>query len=174
LTRPVTFESEPGLVTPGILKTGRDGGNTLTIYVSDDGKGAEFSRHETDAPYGISLFLDILGTGELSEFDLRYSVYAGRSVAFTAGWQIAKAAELMRKYSDRIEIVGRGPISSQAVMFAALMEPKIAGTTGLDCPKTWEGVFKDGMPEKAIQPRAHLMGTLENLRKKVKNGEWKY
>ncbi len=174
LTRPVTFESEPGLVTPGILKTGRDGGNNLTIYVSDDGKGAEFSRHERDAPYGKSLFLDILGTGELNEFDLRFPIYAGRSVAFTAGWQIAKAAELMRKYSDDIEIVGRGPISSQAVMFAALMNPKIVKTTGIDCFRSWEDVFKDGTPEKAIQPRAHLMGTLENLRKKVKNGEWKF
>ena len=171
-TRSITFESEPGLVTPGLLKTGRDGGNTLTIYVSDDGKGAEFSRHKTDAPYDISLFLDVLGTGELSQFDLRFPVYAGRSVAFTAGIQIARAAEMMSKYSKRIEVVGRGPMASQAVMYAALINPSISKTTGIDCLRNWEDVFKDGVPDIAVQPRAHLLGSLENLRKKVKNGHW--
>ena len=146
--------------------------------MSDDGKAAEVVRQEkvVDRRIGFrcSLFLDILGTGELSEFDLRFPVYSGRSVAFTGGWQIARAAELMSKYSNKIEIVGRGPISSQAVMFAALMNPKIAKTTGLDCLKSWEDVFKPGTPDMAIQPRAHLCGTLENLRKKVKNGEWNF
>ena len=73
-----------------------------------------------------------------------------------------------------VKIVGRGPISSQAVMYAALMEPKIAKTTGIDCLRKWEDVFKDGFNEKAIQPRAHLCGTLDNLRSKVKNGEWHF
>ena len=174
----ITFESEPGLLTPGILRMQRDSNESLTIFVSDDGKAAEVVRQEkvVDRRIGFrcSLFLDILGTGELSEFDLRFPVYSGRSVAFTGGWQIARAAELMSKYSNKIEIVGRGPISSQAVMFAALMNPKIAKTTGLDCLKSWEDVFKPGTPEMAIQPRAHLCGTLENLRKKVKNGEWNF
>ena len=115
-----------------------------------------------------------MGTGELSGFDLRFPVYAGRSVAFTAGIQIARAAELMSKYSKCIEVVGRGPMSSQAVMFAALINPSISKTTGIDCMRTWEDVFTDRVPDIAVQPRAHLLGSLENLRKKVRNGAWEF
>jgi dienelactone hydrolase len=177
-TRSITFESEPGLVTPGILLIQKDTNAFVTIFVSDDGKVAEMVRQVrvTDRRIGFrgSLFLDVLGTGELSEFDLRFPVYAGRSVAFTAGIQIARAAELMAKYSKRIEVVGRGPMASQAAMYAALMNPSIAKTTGIDCLPAWEDVFKDGVLDIAVQPRAHLLGTLENLRGKVKNGEWEF
>jgi dienelactone hydrolase len=172
--RTITFESEPGLVTPGILMQGTSTANEVTIYVSDDGKAAEFERHNKSGHFGTELFLDVLGTGELSEFDLRFPIYAGRSVAFTAGIQIARAADLMKKFKGHIKIVGRGPMSSQAVMYAALINPAIASTTGIDCLQTWSDIFKDAVPDMAVQPRAHLCGTLENLRKKVKNGEWKF
>lgn len=172
--RSVTFESEPGLVTPGILMQGTSTAKVLTIYVSDDGKSAEFERRRKSGHLGTELYLDVLGTGELSGFDLRFPVYAGRSVAFTAGIQIARAAEMMSKYSKRIEVVGRGPMASQAVMYAALINPSISKTTGIDCLRKWEDVFGDSVPDIAVQPRAHLLGTLENLRKKVKNGEWEF
>ena len=90
-TTSITFESEPGLVTPGILVQGTSTANEITIYVSDDGKSAELERHKDHI--GLELYLDILGTGELSEFDLRYPIYSGRSVAFTGGWQIARVVE---------------------------------------------------------------------------------
>ena len=170
----ITFESEPGLVTPGILLRKTNKPRTVTIYVSDDGKASEMERQSTETHDTGELFIDVLGTGELSEFDLRFPVYAGRSVAFTAGWQIACAAEVMELHFDKVKIVGRGPLSSQAVMYAALMNPKISQTTGIGCLHKWEDVFKDGVDDKAIQPRAHLCGTLDSLRAKVKNGEWHF
>ena len=170
--RSITFESEPGLVTPGILIQGTSTANQITIYVSDDGKSAEIARHKDHL--GLELYLDILGTGELSEFDLRFPVYAGRSVAFTGGWQIVRAVEALRGHMGPVKVVGRGPMSSQAVMFAALMEPKIVATTGIDCLRSWDDVFRDGVPDIAVQPRAHLLGTLENIRAKVKNAIWQY
>lgn len=167
--RAITFESEPGLVTPGILQFGDSKVDTLTIFVSDEGKAAEIQTMHQDSDM---LFLDILGTGELSNFDLRFPVYAGRSVAFTGGWQIVRAAEAMRKYAKHIQVVGRGPLSSQAVMYAGLLDPTIDKIRGDECLETWADVFKNGVTEYAIQPRAHLCGTLENLRKKVKNAQW--
>lgn len=170
----ITFESEPGLTTPGIVRFGERMETGITIYISDDGKAAEISRHEGNDAVGVELYMDILGTGELASFDLRYPVYQGRSVAFTGGWQIARAVELMRRHAGNIRLVGRGPLSSQAVMFAALMSPVVAKTSGYDCLHSWQDVFKPGVPDIAIQPRAHLCGSLENLRKQVKNGEWHY
>lgn len=170
----ITFESEPGLTTPGIVRFGARMETGVTIYISDDGKAAEIARHENKDAVGVELYMDILGTGELASFDLRYPVYQGRSVAFTGGWQIAKAVELMRRHAGNIRLVGRGPLSSQAVMFAALMSPVVATTTGYDCMHNWQDVFKPGIPDVAIQPRAHLCGSLENLRKQVKNSEWHY
>ena len=169
----ITFESEPGLVTPGILKIGTSTAAEITIYVSDDGKSAEIERQKGMMHSGTELYLDILGTGELSEFDLRFPVYAGRSVAFTGGWQIIRAVEALKR-KGRVHIVGRGPISSQAVMYAALMEPKISKTTGIGCIRKWSDIFSGTLPDMAVQPRAHLCGTLDNLRSKVKNGDWKF
>ena len=97
--RSLTFESEPGLVTPGILAessvrlaTGKFGRGR--IVVSDGGK-ATASR--TPASGEVVLYLDTLGVGELADFELRYPVYSGRSVPFIAGWQIVRAAEIMRR-----------------------------------------------------------------------------
>ncbi|AIE86247.1 acetylxylan esterase [Fimbriimonas ginsengisoli] len=168
--RTVTFESEPGLATPGVLVLPSGKPSGVRIVVADDGKSPEV-RPSTDG--FATLYLDTLGTGELAGFDMRYAVYAGRSVAFTGGWQIARAAEAMRKYSNHIEVVGKGPLSSQAAMYAGLMDPTFAKVTGIDCLRTWADVFADGIPDYAVQPRAHLCGLLESLRAKVKNGDWR-
>jgi dienelactone hydrolase len=188
-----TFEPEPGLVTPVLRADGssslaepeigvhdnvlaaahKDYKTFIYIYVNDDGKVAEFERHRNIERAGTEYYLDILGTGELKDFDLRFPIYSGRSVAFTGGLQISRLVDwVARNSTATVEVVGRGPMSSQAVMIAALINPRIDKTTGYDCLREWKDVFKEGIPDIAIQPRAHLCGSLENLRKQVKNGEW--
>ena len=105
---------------------------------------------------------------------MRYSVYMGASVPFLNGWEIAHAAEVMAKYSSRIELVGRGAVSSQAVMYAGLMDRRFEKITGQQCLKSWLDVFQDGISDYAIQPRAHLCGSLDHLRSLVKNGQWSF
>ena len=166
----VTFESEPGLVTPAIYIDRP--GDTLTIVVDDNGKASAIER--AGKVSGKSFFMDLLGTGELSNFELRFPVYAGRSVAFTGGWQIVRAVQELRKAHKHIQIEGHGPLASQAVMVAGLLDPSIEKVTGYDCLHEWADVFKSGISSYAIQPRAHLCGSLENLRKKVKNGDWHF
>lgn len=168
--RVVIFESEPGLQTPGILilPTGKAKG--LRIVVSDSGKPADLPNVSPDG-YAY-LYMDILGVGELAGVEMRYPVYTGRSVAFTGGWQIARAVKLLRKYAPGAEIEGHGPISSQAVMYAGLIDNGIKKVTGWDCLRRWEDVFESGIPIEAIQPRAHRCGTLASLRANVRNGEW--
>ncbi len=157
--RYVIFESEPGLQTPGILLLPAGQAKGIRIVASDHGKAEELASHPPDMSDGYAtLILDVLGTGELSGIEMRYAVYAGRSVAFTAGWQIARAVAVLHGFSDHVEVVGRGPLSSQAAMYAALMKPTIAKTTGLECLHTWADVFDDGITDYAVQPRAHLCG----------------
>ncbi|MEZ0325224.1 MAG: alpha/beta hydrolase family protein, partial [Fimbriimonas sp.] len=166
--RQLIYESEPGLVTPAVLIRRTNAPAKFRIIVSDQGKAAEIQAgDDADA----TLYLDTLGVGELKDFELRYPVYLGRSVAFTAGWQIVRAAELLGPLQN-IELVGKGPLSSQAVMWAALISPGFAKVTGIDSLKTWTEIFNPQIPATSIQPRAHLLGTLESLRSHVKKGTW--
>ena len=168
--RVVTFESEPGLVTPGIVRLPTGSIKGVRIVVGDTGKTATFAQFEDGYVY---LFLDLLGTGELSSLEMRYPVYLGKSVAFVGGSQIlAAAAEMAKRYSKNIEIEGHGPISTQAIMWAGLSRD-FAKVTGTGCLKEWRDVFDDHVSDYAVQPRAHLMGSLENLRRQVKNATWK-
>lgn len=166
----ITFKSEPGLVTPGVLYLPSGKVERVVIHVSDAGKATLPRAAESGA---ARLNLDILGTGELAGIELRYPVYAGRSVAFTGGWQIIRAAEAMRKFASRIEIVGDGPLASQAAMWAGLLDPGLAKITATGCLREWTDVFKDGVTPYAIQPRANLCGSLEHLRSFVKNATWR-
>jgi len=174
MVRTVTFEPEPGLVTPGVLYLPGDKVDGVDIYVADAGKAAAIERAGTPKPGGARLYIDALGTGELAGIELRYPVYAGRSVAFSAGWQIVRAAEAMRKYSPHIGVYGTGPMSSQAVMWAGLLDPAFERIVGYDCMKSWLDAFGAGFPPMTVQPRAHLCGSLENLRMRVKHGTWSY
>ncbi|HVT11202.1 MAG TPA: acetylxylan esterase [Fimbriimonadaceae bacterium] len=171
--RVVTFESEPGLTTPGILLLPKGKVEGVIVFLSDSGKAAELAAAQKQSDDGNArLYIDALGTGELSGIELRYPIYAGRSVAFTAGWQAVCAAEAMRKYSRHVQLVGHGPMSSQAVMYAGLLDSSFEHIFGMGCLSSWADVFKESVDPIAVQPRAHLLGSLENLRKLVKNATW--
>lgn len=173
--RALTFESEPGLVTPAIYVPNKVLPTKRVIYVSDAGKAVAIQQDPPALGKDSRLYIDILGTGELNGFDMRYSLYSGRSVAFTGAWQIVIGAELMRRHTMGhlpVEVVARGALSTQAAMYAALMDPNITKVTGYDCLPDWASVFQDSVTNYAVQPRAHLCGSLANLRSLVKNGKW--
>src|SRR4029079_5391654 len=118
----------------------------------DDGKAAEMARNPVGDGFA-HLFIDALGTGELGGIELRFPVYSGRSVAFTAGWQAVRAAEAMRKLSPHIEVFGRGAMSSQAAMWAGLLDSGIEKVIGREGLASWADMFKDGSNPIAVQPR---------------------
>lgn len=170
--RAVTFESEPGLVTPGVLILPEGKPKRVRIVASDVGKASEIRNPEAGV---ATLYLDVLGTGELANAEMRYAVYAGRSIAFTGGWQIARAAEEMgRRYGVPVEVVGKGALASLAATYAGLMNHQIARVVGEGCLRDWASVFDDSVSYLAVQPRAHLCGSLAGLRSKVAQGEWHY
>ncbi len=171
--RPIVFEPLPGLSIPGLLVLPKGKVNSLTIVMVDAGKSEGLKLYPGQVGEA-RLYIDGLGIGELSDIDMRYSVYLGTSVPFLNGWSIARAAEAMRKYSTTIRVIGKGPVSSQAAMFAGLMNSSLAGVTGNDCLRSWKDVFDDGMSEFAVQPRAHLCGSLDHLRSLVKNASWTF
>jgi dienelactone hydrolase len=170
-----TFEAEPGLTTPTIMITGADLTKPVTIVVSDDGKAAQIQKDASKT--NTRLYVDILGKGELSGFELRYPVYLGRSPAYVGGVQIAGAAKLVRQngHGGEIHLEAHGPLSSLAAMYAGLFEPslfnKINGNGGL---REWSDALKPGVTPYAVQPRAHLLGSLDSLRKRVKNATWTF
>jgi dienelactone hydrolase len=170
LKRHITLESEPGLVTPGVLVLPEQASIGVRIVVADSGKHTVVGQ-ETKPGFAV-LYLDTLGVGELSQLDLKYAVYTGRSIPFLGGWQIVRAAEAMRRYSTNVEIVGIGPISSQSVMWAALMDRTFAKVEGKECLRSWADVFEPTVSNYAIQPRAHLCGSLENLRSQIPLSTW--
>ncbi len=169
------IQSEPGLVAPMVRILGTKPPRSVPIYVSDRGKSAAIRLHGQGLE-SMAAFLDILGTGELAEFELRYSMYLGRSVAFTGGLQIVAAARLLRNElrGATIEIVADGPLSSLAAMYAGLIDPTISKITAERALRTWEDAFAPGQSPYLVQPRAHLLGPLEGLRAKVKNSNWKF
>jgi len=170
--RLVTFESEPGLVTPGILMLPKGPVRTVKIVVSDAGKKVKIESTPPAEDGVAMLFLDTLGTGELAEIEQRYPIYAGRSVAYTAGWQIAQAAAAMSRYSRSVSVEGYGPLSSESAMYAGILDPKLDKVSGWGCMHAWSDVFRPDVLSAAVQPRAHLCGSLEAVRALVPHGEW--
>ncbi len=159
----LVFESEPGLATPGIL-VAQPKGDVVRIVVDDAGKAIAIGKG------GSGFFLDILGTGELNGIEMRYPIYAGRSVAFTGGWQIVRAIEALG--ASQVELVARGPLSTQAAMWAGLMSNKVGSISATEALGEWKDVFKPGITHLAVQPRANLMGSLGHLRAQVKKATW--
>jgi len=168
--RAVTFESEPGLKTPGILVMPKGKPTGLTIVVDDAGKNSRVAPAKDGR---ATLYLDTLGIGELGGFELRYSIYLGRSPAFVGGWQIVRAAEALRGVSNHVSVEAHGVLASQAALWAGLLDDgfdRIDGEGGL---AKWEEVFDRDVTPYAVQPRAHLLGTLANLRGLVKRSIWR-
>lgn len=173
MKRPVAIEVQPGLEIPGILVLPKWKIDGVQIVIFDSGK----MEAEAAAPPSkgmAALYLDTLGIGELGGVEMRYAVYMGASIPFLDGWQIARAAEAMRRYSSNIFLLGKGPIASQAVMSAGLIDPSFASIVGQDCLRNWADVFKEGVSDYAVQPRANLCGSLDHLRSMVKNGKWEF
>ena len=170
--RTVTFQGEPGLTTPGVLFLPRGTVRGVRIYVSDDGKATDVERTPPEDGYAC-LYLDLLGTGELGRIELRYPVYLGRSVPFIGSSQIRRAASALRSRSANVEVVARGPLATLAATYAALFEPSLT-IRCTDALREWSDYLGEGVPPAAVQPRAHLLGSLEELRKQVRNGQWTY
>lgn len=173
--RTVIFESEPGLKTPGILFLPKGKAKAVRIVVADSGKAAEIGRRPPDTSDGTAiLYLDVLGTGELAQVNLRYAIYLGTSVPFTAAWQIARAAEAMRRYSGVIRVEGRGPLASLAALYAGLVEPSLAAVEGFECLRGWEDGLARAVTPLTVQPRANLLPSLDRLRAQVKGSKWHF
>jgi len=168
----VTFESEPGFTTPAILVLPKETPRGVRIIIDDAGK---HTRTSDGKPDGLAHFyLDVLGTGELKDIELRYPIYLGRSVAFIAAWQIVRAKDALQKYSTKVEIEAHGPLSTLAALYANILDPGFTKTAATDALEKWQDVFNPGVPPAAVQPRANLLPQLDRLRAQVKNATWTF
>lgn len=172
--RTIVFESEPGLRTPGVLVLPEGRTRRVRIVVDDRGKAAALAERAGGGNAGEAvLYLDTLGLGELSQVNLRYAIYLGTAVPYTAGWQIVRATEAMRKYGAEFVVDARGPLASMAALDAALMAPGFARIEASGGLRSWEDVF-DGSPNPLlVQPRANLLPTLGDLRRTVPDATWR-
>lgn len=174
----VTFVSEAGLQIPGILRlpAGKIVGGK--VFVSERGKtAAETEFKVTDAVQAgyATLCVDVRGFGELSDLDQRLMTYLGTADAFAMGWDVKRAVEVLRRWTQNVGVVGSGPTASQAVMFAALMDRRIASVVGLDGLRDYIQCYGGDVSEMAVQPRADLSATLQSLRDLLgKRGTWTF
>ncbi|MCB8932890.1 MAG: acetylxylan esterase [Fimbriimonadaceae bacterium] len=172
--RAVVFESEPGLRTPGILLLPKAKVDTVRIVVDDRGKAAAVAEFDGKQRAGEAvLFLDTLGIGELAEVNLRYAIYLGTAVPYTAGWQIARAIEAMKRYGSAFVIEARGPLASMAALDAGLLAPDAARIEASGGLQRWEDVFDTSANPLLVQPRANLLPPLDALRGSVPNAVWR-
>jgi dienelactone hydrolase len=166
----ITFESEPGLTTPGLLVQGSGPIKTLRIVLSDAGKAAAKAADVAQPRGTATLYLDVLGTGELAKFEMRYAVYAGTAPTFTGGWQIVRAAEALGYPTKQVELVAEGPISCQAALYAGLLAHGRRAFKGYwlkNFKSSWEQFYGDAIPAAAIQPRANLCGSFPSFFKEA-------
>jgi dienelactone hydrolase len=171
-TRTVTFNSEPGFTTPGVLQLPPTAPSKVVIVLDDRGKTSQVSERTTGTT--AYLAIDLLGTGELAGIELRYPTYLGRSVAFIAAWQIVRAREVAQKFAPVVEVEAHGPLASLAALYANYMDPGFAKTTGENALREWKDVFTTGVSPAAVQPRAHLLPTLDNLYSNSKRSSWTF
>lgn len=134
----------------------------LHIQIQDSGK----SNAPSMALEADRLIIDPLGIGELSNIDLRYSIYLGQSVSFIAGWQLACIAT--DSGYEQVTLSSEGPICGQIAMWASILG-RFSSVSTLDHQATWEDIFKPGASPNGIQPRANLLGPLSKLISKAPN-----
>jgi hypothetical protein len=114
------------------------------------------------------LAIDPRGLGELKGFELRYTTYLGQAPAFGMGWDIVRAIAALAPPGIKIAVVGNGPAAGQAVLTAALIEPRIGFVAGLATLREFKDAFREDVPLIGIQPRANYAPSLARLRSLVK------
>jgi hypothetical protein len=157
------------------------------VLVSERGKVAAPGDLGAEAMLkdGVACFcIDVRGFGELQGLDPRLMAYLGTADAFAMGWDVARACAALREIGPsvglpgdvKIGVVGRGATASQAVMFAALMEPSLVGwVRGLEMLREYSGCFEPGVGASAVPWRADLGAPLSHLRSLVRQeAEWTY
>jgi dienelactone hydrolase len=163
----LTFTSEPGLTIPAEYWPAEGPAKALAVLVSEKGRASAESEFGVDRlrKNGLAcLAIDPRGIGELNGLELRFTTYLGQAPAFGMGWDIVRAAAALGGEAAKIAVIGRGPTAGQAVLAAALLEPRIGFTAGLSTLRRFEDAFSDNIPPTAIQPRAVYSPTLDGLR----------
>jgi len=166
----VLLESEQGLTLPGLLRLPDGVAAAGVVLLSDGGKSNAFEEFAAErlAAEGLAcLAVDVRGTGELAGLDPRLMAYLGTSGAFAMGWDAARAAAALRRYTSRVAVGGLGRCGAQAALFAALMDREIEFVAGLRGLREYSDCFAEDVPLAAIQPRADLCAPLSHLRSLV-------
>lgn len=163
-----TLESEPGLIAP-VQLSAKSGSRNLNIYVGESWPDVD------SVPGSDDLRISLIGTGETAGVEARYPVYAGRSLMYTAAFQIIQAARAFGK-GKTVKVRSYDPYSDVAVTYARLLEPKLFEVFVADELPAWQTLFDPSYrrvnktplnPALMIQPRANLIGTLEDAYRKA-------
>jgi cephalosporin-C deacetylase-like acetyl esterase len=170
-TRYIKFTSEKGLEIPGVLRLpkGKVLGGLVLVHEGGKAVAEEALQSASLAEMGLAtLAIDVRGFGELQGLDPRLMAYLGTADAFAMGWDVARAAESLRKYAPAVGLVGVGSAGSQAVMFGALMGAPVRLVVGLDGMREYADAFNQAVPLYAVQPRAMYGAPLSHLRSLVR------
>jgi hypothetical protein len=174
----MTIATEPGLTMPVLYWPSNTPSQALAVFVSDKGK-AEAARE-----FGIDRFreagiaclaIDPRGLGELKGLEIRYTTYLGQAPAFGMGLDIVRVLAALAPETTRIAVIGRGPAAGQAVLAAALIDPRIKFAAGLSTLEKYADAFREDVPLLAVQPRANYAPALATLRAGLKTeGTWSF
>ncbi len=172
--RPVVFDAQPGLQIPGLLYLPKGKVDAVNIVLYDSGKMSatkELPATGNDA----YLYIDTLGIGELGQHrDALLGVYGHFHPVFRrlADRPRGGGDEALFE-QDQCDWKGSGRLPSRHVRrFNGFWFQQHFGPRVHACMV--RRVCRWHVRDYAVQPRAHLCGSLDHLRSLVKNARWEF
>jgi dienelactone hydrolase len=160
---------------PAVLRMPAAAPRAMLVIFSDGGKVGAAERFDAAALTRggfATLCVDVPGTGELSEFDLRLAHYLGCGPTTVSAWHLRALLEALRKpdapaAGAPLGLLSEGPFAS-VVLAEACDGVQVDWACSLDALKSWNDLHEREATPLAVLPLAMNNERLEDVRLRAK------